>query len=116
MAVDPELQRKLQIFMVIAIVLAGGRAAYILYERHEEQKEDAKPKQEVALKADYYVTPKKLRPYDLKSARQLTAQPVWVKFGYQLTYYPYDRERRKTDFSHEAGMLLPLQKIAIQDV
>ena len=95
---DPEVRKKLQIFMVVAIVLAGGRAAYILYERHEEQTEEAKPKQEVALKADYYVTPKKLRPYDLKSARQLTAQPVWVKFGYQLTYYPYDRERRKTDF------------------
>ena len=41
---------------------------------------------------------------------------MWVKVGYQLTYYPYDRERRKTDFAHEAGMLLPLQKLAIQDV
>ena len=116
MAIDPEFQKKLQVFLVAAIVLAGGRAAYIVYERHEARKEDAKPKQEAALKADYYVTPKKLHAYDLKSARQLTAQPVWVKFGYQLTYYPYDRERRKTDFAHEAGMLLPLQKLAVQDV
>ena len=79
-------------------------------------KEDAKPRQETALKADYYVTPKRLHPYDLKSARQLTEQPVWVKVGYQLTYYPYDRERHKTDFAHEAATLLPLQKLAIQDV
>jgi len=79
-------------------------------------KDEAKPKPETALKADYYVTPKKLHAYDLRSARQLTEQAVWVKVGYQLTYYPYDRERHKTDFGHEAGTLLPLQKLAIQDV
>jgi hypothetical protein len=116
MAIDPEFQKKLQIFLVAGMVLAGGRAAYVVYERREAMKENAKPKQETALKADYYVTPKKLHPYDLRSARQLTAQPVWVKVGYQLTFYPYDRERRKTDFGHEAGTLLPLQKLAIQDV
>ncbi len=116
MAFDPEFQKKLQVFLVTAIVLAGGRAAYIVYERREAMKDEAKPRQEPALKADYYVTPKKLHPYDLKSARQLTEQPVWVKVGYQLSYYPYDRERHKTDFGHEAGTLLPLQKLAIQDV
>jgi hypothetical protein len=116
MAIDPEVQKKLQLFMIVAILLAGGRAAYIVYERHEAMKEDSKPKQEGALKADYYVTPKKLHAYDLKSAHELTQQPVWVKYGYQLTYYPYDRERRKTDFAHEAGTLAPLQKLEIQDV
>jgi hypothetical protein len=116
MAIDPEFQKKLQVFLVAAIVLAGGRAAYIVYERHEALDEDSKPKQETALKADYYVTPKKLHAYDLKSAHALTEQPVWVKFGYQNTYYPYDRRSRKTDFAHEAGTLLPLQKLTIQDV
>jgi hypothetical protein len=116
MAIDPDFQKKLRIFLAAAIVLAGGRAVYIVYERHGGMKEEAKPKRETALKADYYVTTKKLHAYDLKSARQLTEQPVWVKVGYQLTYYPYDRKRHKTDFRHEAGMLLPLQKLAIQDV
>jgi hypothetical protein len=116
MALDPEVQKKLQLFMAVAIVIAGGRAAYIVYERHEAMKEAATPKQETALNADYYVTPKKLHAYDLKSAQQLTEQPVWVKVGYQLTYYPYDRERHKTEFGHEAGLLLPLQKLAIQAV
>ena len=116
MAIDPEVQKKLQIFLAVAIGLAGARAAYIVYERREAMKEDAKPKQETALKADYYVTPKKLHAYDLTSARQFTEQPVWVKYGYQLTYYPYDSKRRKTDFGHEVGVLLPLQKLAIQDV
>src|SRR5271163_2309253 len=117
MGMDPEVQKKLQIFLAIAIVVAGARAAYIVYERHEAMKEDTQPKQETALKADYYVTPKKLHAYDVKSAReQLTAQPVWVKYGYQITYYPYDRERRKTDFLHEVGTLPPLQELTIQDV
>jgi len=117
MAFDPEFQKKLQVFLLVAIVIAGGRAACVVYERHEAMKEDAKPKQEGLLKADYYVSPKKVHAYDLKSAReQLTAQPVWVKYGYQLTYYPYDRQRHKTDFGHEAGTLAPLQKLAIQDV
>src|SRR5271157_2809133 len=116
MAIDPEFRKKLQVFLVAAMVLAGGRAAYVVYERHEAMKGDLKPKQESLLKADYYVTPKKLHPYDLKSARQLTEQPAWVKVGYQLTYYPYDLRRHKTDFGHEAGTLLPLQKLAIQDV
>jgi hypothetical protein len=116
MAFDSEFQKKLQVFLVVAIVIAGGRAAYVVYERHEAMKADTTPRVDTGLKADYYVTPKKLHPYDLKSAHQLTAQPVWVKVGYQLTYYPYDRERRKTDFEHEAGLLLPLQKLAIQDV
>jgi hypothetical protein len=116
MAIDPEFRKKLQVFLAIAIVLAGGRAAYIVYERHEAMKEDAKPKPEMTLKADYYVTPKTVHAYDLKSARQFTEQPVWVKYGYQLTYYPYDSKRHKTDFGHEAGVLLPLQKLAIQDV
>ena len=116
MVIDPEFRKKLQVFLAIAIVLASGRAAYIVYERREAMKEDAKPRQEMALKADYYVTPKTVHAYDLKSARQFTEQPVWVKYGYQLTYYPYDSKRHKADFGHEAGVLLPLQKLAIQDV
>ena len=60
MAFDSEFQKKLQIFLAAAIVLAGGRAAYVVYARHEAMKEDAKPKQEGVLKADYYITPKKL--------------------------------------------------------
>src|SRR5271168_2004802 len=99
MAIDSEFQKKLQIFLGAAFVLSGGRAAYIVYERHEARKDDAKHRQETLRNADYYVTPKKLHPYDLKSARQLTEQPVWVKVGYQLTYYPYDRERNRTDFA-----------------
>jgi len=116
MGMDPESRKKIQIVLAAAILIAAGRAGYIVYDRYQERKADDKPKQEVALKADYYVLPKKLYLYDLKSAQELTKQPVWVKVGYGYTYYPYDPARRKTDFGHEAGSLLPLQKLQITDV
>jgi len=41
---------------------------------------------------------------------------VWVREGYQHTYYPYNPVRHRTDFSREAGLLLPIQKLEIKDV
>jgi hypothetical protein len=114
MQISPELRQRLQLVMVVAILVSGTRLAYILYQRHESQVDQAK--NQPPLNPDYYVTPKKLYPYDLKSVRQLTEQPVWVKVGYALTYYFYDPARHHADFSREAGKLLPLEKLQIKDV
>jgi hypothetical protein len=108
-------KRKIQIVLALAILVAALRAAYIVYERHIGRSQPTST-QAPPLNPDYYVTPKKLYPYDLKSARQLTRQPVWVKEGYRYTYYPYDRTRHRVDFAHEAGLLLPIEKLEIQDV
>jgi len=116
MAIDPELRKKLQIFLVAAILIAAGRAGYIVYDRYQERKEAEKPNAAPALNADVYVTPKKLHAHDVKSARDLTKQPVWVKVGYGYTYFPYDAARKKADFKHEVGTLGPLQKLEIKDV
>ncbi len=114
MPISPELKQRLQQVMIVAILVSGCRLAYILYERHETRVELAKNPR--PLNPDYYVNPKKLYPYDLKSARQLMQQPVWVKVGYAYTYYPYDAAHRHVDFSHEAGKLLPLEKLEIKDI
>jgi hypothetical protein len=113
---SPGLKKKIQLLLVAAIVISGARAAYIVYERRTEKAAEAKKQQAPPLNPDYYVTPKKLYPYDLKSAKQLTKQPVWVKEGYRYTYYPYDSVRHRSDFSHEAGQLLPIDKLEITDV
>lgn len=110
---SPELKQRIQIVLAAAILIAGVRTAYILYERHAEKLESA-AKAAPPLNPDYYVTPKKLYPYDLKSARQLTQQPVWVKEGYRYTFYPYANHH--ADFAHEAGQLLPIEKLDIKDV
>src|SRR5215470_6336640 len=116
MQITPEAKQKIQLFLVAAIVLAAARSGYILYQRHAESSEQAKKQSAPPLNPDYYVTPKKLYPYDLKSAQQLTQQPVWVREGYRYTFYPYDESHHHTDFFHEAGQLLPIQKLQIKGV
>src|SRR6202789_3414075 len=101
MQISPELKQRLQLVMIEAILVSGTRLSSIFYQRHESKIEEAK-KQAPPLNPDFYVTPKKLYPYDLKSARQLTQQPVWVKVGYAHTFYPYDPARHRVDFSQEA--------------
>lgn len=109
-----ETRQKIQLVLAVAIAVAALRTGYIFYERHEA---NSKPVVKVAappLNPDYYVIPKKLYPYDLKSARQLTQQPVWVKEGYRYSVYPY--RDHHADFSHPAGQLLPIQELHIKDV
>jgi hypothetical protein len=111
----PDARKKIRLAMLLAIVVAAGRTGYILYERHAEQNSPSKAAAP-PLRADYYVTPKKLYPYDLLSARQLTQQPAWVKVGYAYAYFPYDRATHYADFAHQAGLLGPIQKLEIKDV
>lgn len=116
---SPEAKQRIQLALVVAMVVAGLRAGYILYQRHEDLVEAEKQKQARNVgysNPDYYVAPKKLYPYDVKSAKQLTQQPVWVKEGYRYTYFPYDAARKQVDFAHDAGLLLPIEKVAITDV
>src|SRR5271166_2838076 len=112
----PELKQRIQLVLAAAIVITGVRAAYIVYERHAENAAEAAKAAPPPLNPDYYVTPRRLRPYDLKSAQQLTQQPVWVKEGYKYSVYPYDASRKHADFSHEAGQLLPIEKLQITQV
>jgi hypothetical protein len=111
---SPETKQRVQLVLALAIAIAVIRAGYIFYERHESYVRVPTITVVPPLNPDYYVTPKKLYPYDVKSARQLMQQPVWVKEGYRYTFYPY--RDHHTDFSHQAGLLLPIQKLQIKDV
>src|SRR5579862_911386 len=116
---SPEAKQRIQLALVVAMVVAGLRAGYIFYQRHEDAVAMEKQKQAQNVgysNPDYYVSPKKLYPYDVKSAKQLTQQPVWVKEGYRYAYYPYDAASKHVEFSHDAGLLLPIEKLEIKDV
>jgi hypothetical protein len=116
---SPEARQKIQLALVLAMVVAGLRAGYILYRRHEDKVAEEKQKQAKNVgysNPDYYVIPKKLYPYDVNSAKQLTLQPVWVKEGYRYTYFRYDPASKHVDFEHDAGMLLPIERLEIKDV
>ena len=110
------MKQKIQIALALAMIVTGIRVAWIFYERHEDAVQTAKKQEEIPLNPDYYVTPKKLYAYDLKSAKQLTQQPEWVKVGYAYSYFPYNSASHRVDLAHDAGKLLPLQKLGIKDV
>jgi hypothetical protein len=114
-----DAKKKIQLALALGIVVAGARTGYILYRNHEDYV--AAQKRVAAKNAgyanqEYYVTPKKLYPYDLKSAQQLTQQPVWVKEGYRYTFYRYVPVVKSVDFAHEAGLLGPLERFEMKDV
>ena len=111
----PETRKYIQVLLAVALIAAAVRLVIIFRERHESAQQ-AKAKTAPPLDPTYYVVPKKLYPYDLKSARQLTQQPAWVKEGYKYYYYPYDPVRHRADFAHDAGLLGPIEKLNIRDV
>ena len=115
----PETKQRLQLALVVLFLVATARTAYIFYQRHEDRVAAEKQKQAQAVgfsNADYYVNPKKLYPFDLKSAMQLTQQPEWVKEGYRYTYYHYDPASKRVDLAHDVGLLGPIEKVIITDV
>lgn len=117
--ISEEARKRIQLALLVAIAVAAVRTGYIFYQRHQDYLAAERQKQAAAVgysNPDYYVNPKKLYPYDLKSAKQLIQQQVWVKEGYRYTYYGYDAARKRVDFDHEAGLLLPIEQLAIKDV
>lgn len=111
-----ETRKYIQAFLVVALIAAGVRLAIIFHERNEPGRQARTQAAAPPLDPTFYVVPKKLYPYDLKSARQLTQQPAWVKEGYKYYYYPYDPARQHADFSHDAGLLGPIEKLDIRNV
>lgn len=112
-----ERRKVIQVLLAILLVAAAVRLVLIYRGRHEgERLEQEKRQREQAaarnFNPNYYVVPKKLYAYDLRSAQQLTKQPVWVKEGYRYTFYPYTNGH--ADYSHEAGLLGPIEKLQIE--
>jgi len=101
----------IQIALAVVLVLVGIRL--VLTFRERKVTFVAPERKETALDPDYYVVPKKLHPQDLKDAKELTQQAVWVREGYRSVYYPYGPP---VYFAHEAGRLGPIEKLNIKDV
>jgi len=116
-----EARRIIQVFLAIALAAAGIRVGVIYYERRTAslaEEAGVRQQQEAArnFNPDYYVVPKKLRAYDLKSARALVGGTVWVREGYRFTYFAYDPRARRVDFRHDAGLLDSLERLQIREV
>lgn len=106
-------KRMIQAVLLIALILAAVRIFVIFRSRTATDFGKQEETKNAPLNADYYVTPRKLYAHDLKSARELTRQPAWVREGYKYTYYPY---KGRTDFRDAEGLLGPIEKLNITDV
>ena len=104
-----------QLILAFTLVAAAIRLGWIYHERHTPAPNlTTKP---AALDPDYYVVPRKLYAYDVKTARAgMAGHPAWVREGYKFTYYRFDSARKHADFAHGAGLLAPLEKLEILDV
>lgn len=116
-----DVKRRMQTILIVAMLLAGARTGWIVYERNREaalavEQEKELQRKKDTLDADYYVTPRKLYAYDLAGAQALTKAPVWVRIGYGTFYYPFDPATKHADFAHDAGLLEPLEKLQITGV
>lgn len=105
--------RIIQLVLLMVIVAAGIRLYLYMRNRQATMVVTPEAKTEKALDADAYVSPKKLHPQDLQDAKELTKQPVWVRAGYQMVYYPFNGH---IDFAHGAGRLGPIEKLDVKDV
>src|SRR3954465_13310726 len=85
---SPEIRHRIQISMVVLLLLATARVAYIFHERRSGTTERPQNDGSRALTSDEYVFPKKFYAYDLASAKALVGKPVWVKQGYGNLVYP----------------------------
>src|SRR5262245_29777116 len=111
---EPQNRKRLQLVLLIFLAVAAIRIALIYRSRHDTGEIGRAQQSSSQINADYYVVPRKLRAYDLKSAEELIKQPVWVREGYKYTYYPYDLARKRANFDQEGGTLGPIEKVQVK--
>lgn len=114
---DADLKKKLQISLLVFIVIAGIRVGFIFYARRDTGAGPKKPETTYSSNMDDYVTPHKIFPYNVESAKkEMVGKPVWVKTGNLLPYYAYDAASHSVNFKKKAGLLPPLAKLQVKDV
>src|SRR5947207_4280162 len=111
---SPQIKQRIQISLIVLLLLATVRVAYIFHERKSAAMAPHRDDGSRALTSDEYVYPKKFYAYDLASAKALVGKPVWIKQGYGNLVYPVTNGR--ADLSGGKASLLPIEQIKITDV
>ena len=112
---DADLKKKLQISLLVFVVIAGIRVGFIFYARRDTGEGPKKPETTYSSNMDDYVTPHKIFPYNVESAKkELVGKPMWVKTGNVLPYYPYDAAAHTVNFKQKAGTVAACGQVAGQ--
>lgn len=114
---DADLKKKIQISLLVFVVIAVIRVGFIFYARRDTGAGPKKPETTYSANMDDYVTPHKIFPYNVESAKkELVGKPLWVKTGNVLPYFPYDAAAHAVNFKKQAGLLPSVAKLQIKDV
>jgi hypothetical protein len=112
---DADLKKKIQISLLVFVTIAVVRVGFIFYARRDTGAGPKKAETTYSSNMDDYVTPHKIFPYNVESAKkELVGKPMWVKTGNVLPYYPYDAHT--VNFKKQAGLLPPIAKLQVKDV
>ncbi len=116
MRMDADLKKRLSITVLVFVVAGGLEVAYLMWSRRDTS-EPKKQEPTYSANQDDYVTPRKIVPYSVDSAKkELAGKAVWVRSGYELPYYRYEKSAHSVNFSKQAGVLPPLAKLQVQDI
>jgi hypothetical protein len=113
---DADLKKRLSITALVFVVAVVAEVGYLMWSRRDTS---VPKKQEPAYSSnpDDYVSPHKIVPYDLASAKkELVGKTVWVKSGNNVPYYRYNAAERSVNFSRQVALLPPLAKLQVKDV
>src|ERR1051326_2855894 len=111
---DADLKKRLGITILLFVIAGGAETAYLMWSRRDTS---TPKKQEPTYSSnqDDYVTPRKIVPYNLESAKkELAGKPVWVKSGNQIPYYK--ASAGSVNFSKQVGLLPPLANLEVKDI
>ena len=87
---DADLKKRLGITVLIFVIAGGAEVGYLMWSRRNTST-PKKPETTYSSNMDDYVTPHKIFPYNVESAKkELVGKPLWVKTGNLLPYYAYD--------------------------
>jgi hypothetical protein len=113
---DADWRKRTLVIMIVVVALVAARTAYVSYGRSRPAAPLPKPPS-LSLTDDDYVTPRRIVPYDLKSAvQELAGKTVWVRNGNAVPYYRYHTQTHSVDFVSKAGLLPPLDKLQVKGV
>jgi hypothetical protein len=112
---DSDLKKRLGITLIAFVIAGGAEVGYLIWSRRDTGTPPKKQETVYSTNQDDYVTPRKIVPYDLASAKkELAGKPVWVKSGNQIPYYKATGQ--SVNFSRQAGLLPPMAKLQVKDI
>jgi hypothetical protein len=120
---DRDTKRNFQVVMLVTLLAAGGRTAWIFYQRHQSDNAPTTAAPERKLHADDYVYLRPSHVYDLASTKKfLVGKTVWVKAGNAVAFSLVSPPNRvspcgvRTKMSPSECLLPPLAELDVKSV